>query len=214
MGAADVSELHPALRGVAERQPEFRNWVPSSLCIYYFGAVEADGQRVREEDPRRAPMLAFLTLAAADSLSGARRDFAVEVITNTGRLERSGNVAGLDLRKARSSVAPVPAEDEGMESGDDRYQLRVGKTQLVWDGRAAEDSTPAGTPLVREWKAEGRRGGWVFGKLTLEPAWTRAMIGSLKVEGKDEFARMLKASPIRFVGPVYQGGSGSLEFSR
>jgi hypothetical protein len=40
------------------------------------------------------------------------------------------------------------------------------------------------------------------------------MVGSLKVEGKDDLAKLLKASPIRFVGPVYQGGTGSLHFGR
>jgi hypothetical protein len=214
LGTGDVDGLHPALRGVAERQPEFRSWVPSSLCLYYFGAVQADGQQVREKNPRKAPMLAFLTLAAADSQSGTRRDFALEVVTNTGRLERSGNVAGLDVRMARTSLGPVPATEDGAPSGEDRLQLRLGKTQLIWDGRPAEDSTPAGGALVREWRAQGRRGGWVEGKLTLSPAWSRAMIGSLKVEGKDHFARMLKASPIRFVGPEYEGGAGSLEFGR
>jgi hypothetical protein len=54
----------------------------------------------------------------------------------------------------------------------------------------------------------------VNGDLVLTASWSRAMIGSLKVEGKDDLAKLLKASPIRFVGPVYQGGTGSLQFSR
>jgi hypothetical protein len=214
LGATEVPDLHPALRGIADRQPEFGSWVPSSLCLYYFGAVSADGRQVREDDPAKAPMLGILTLAAADSLSGARRNFARDFVTTTGRLEQSGRDAGLDVRKTRGSVATVPPDETGRESGDDRYRLRIGKTQLTWDGRAAADSARPDAPLTREWRAEGRRGGWVNGKLTLAPEWTRAMIGSLKVEGKDDFARMLQASPIRFVGPVYQGGTGSLELSR
>ncbi len=35
------------------------------------------------------------------------------------------------------------------------------------------------------------------------------MAGSLRVEGKDDFAKAIKASPIRFVGPAMLGAEGS-----
>jgi hypothetical protein len=135
----------------------------------------------------------------------------LEVLTNSGRLERSGRLAGLNLRTTRSSVGVVPPDEDGVPSGLDRYRLRIRKTQVIWDGRPATDSARSDAPLSREWRAQARGGSWLSGKLTLSPQWTRAMIGSLKVEGKDDFARMLKASPIRFVGPGYYGGSGMLE---
>jgi hypothetical protein len=42
----------------------------------------------------------------------------------------------------------------------------------------------------------------------------RSMVGALKVEGKDDFAQALKASPTRFAGPAYQGGSGVVRLGR
>jgi len=36
------------------------------------------------------------------------------------------------------------------------------------------------------------------------------MVGSLRIEGKDAMARALQASPIRYVGPSYEGGEGQL----
>jgi hypothetical protein len=40
------------------------------------------------------------------------------------------------------------------------------------------------------------------------------MAGSLRVEGKGDFADAVKASPIRFVGPALLGGGGELAFRR
>ena len=40
------------------------------------------------------------------------------------------------------------------------------------------------------------------------------MVGSLQVEGNDDFAKAIKASPIRFVGPALLGGGGELAFGR
>jgi hypothetical protein len=212
--ASQAQNLHPALRRVVEGQPEFADWAPSSLCLFYFGLVEADGDKVRDRNPSKSPMLGFWTVAAADSLSGKRQDVALEVITNSGRLESSAGQAGLEIRSIRSSFGPVPPDEEGQTSGEDRYQIRIRKTQIVWDGRTGSDSTRPKESLVHSWRAQGKRGGWVNGDLALTANWSRAMIGSLKVEGKDDLAKLLKASPIRFVGPVYQGGTGSLQFRR
>jgi hypothetical protein len=51
-------------------------------------------------------------------------------------------------------------------------------------------------------------------RLLLTPEWTKAMVGSLQVEGEDAFADAIKASPIRFVGPAVVGGEGELAFGR
>ncbi len=212
--ASRASDLHPALRSVVDGQPEYAAWTPSNLCLFYFEAVDARGQRVHDDNPLKAPMLALWTVAAVDSQSGSRQDLALEVLTNSGRLERSGSLGDLEINTARSSVAPVPPDEEGVPSGLDRYRLRIRGTQLIWDGRPGVDSARVDAPLAREWRVARRRGGWMPGKLTLAPVWSRAMIGSLKVEGKDDLAKMLKASPIRFVGPAYYGGAGVFEFGR
>jgi hypothetical protein len=36
------------------------------------------------------------------------------------------------------------------------------------------------------------------------------MVGALVIIGKDKLAKLLRRSPIRFLGPMYQGGSGQL----
>jgi hypothetical protein len=212
--AEGIAELHPALRNEIGAQPEFAAWAPSQLCLYYFGRVDADGRRVGNDNPRKAPLIGIWTVAAADAASGQRRDLALEVFTNSSRLESSGRLAGLDLREVRTTLGVVPEDEEGRPSGEDRYTLRIGKTLITWDGRAAADSAPMDAPASTTWRAEGRRGGWVNGSFTLTARMTGGMIGSLKVEGKDALATMLKKSPLRFVGPWYHGGGATLSFGR
>lgn len=212
--AEGLAELHPALRNEIAGQPEFAAWAPSQLCLYYFGRVDAAGMRVGSDNPRKAPLIGIWTVAAADSASGKRQDVALELFTNSSRLESSGRVAGLDLRRVRATVGVVPENEEGQPSGEDRYTLRTGKTLITWDGRPAADSAPMPAPSAGAWRAEARRGGWVNGSLTVAARMTGGMIGSLKVEGKDALAMMLKQSPTRFVGPWYHGGGATLSLHR
>ncbi|HEX6105384.1 MAG TPA: hypothetical protein VFZ26_07360 [Gemmatimonadales bacterium] len=210
--AERAGDLHPSLRNVVAAQPEFAGWVPARLCFLYFGRVEAGGVRMTQKDPRKAPLLALWTVAAPDS-AGSPREVAVEIFTSSSRLERPARDAGLDFRSARSTVGKVPEDEEGRPSEDDRYSIRLGKTRITWDGHPAGDSTGASTPVVMAWRAEGRSDDWVEGVLTLAPRSSGGMIGSLKVEGKDDLADMLMQSPIRFVGPGYRGGGASLRIA-
>ena len=36
------------------------------------------------------------------------------------------------------------------------------------------------------------------------------MVGALVIGGKDKLAKLLRKSPIRYAGPMYQGGTGEL----
>lgn len=213
LAAEQATDLHASIESIVASQPEFASWAPARLCLFYFDGVQAGGRRVSHKERRKAPMLALWTVAAVEP-TGQRGDVALEIFTNNSRLERTAEDANVDLRVARTTVGDVPEDDEGRPSPDDRYEIRIGKTLITWDGRPAGDSTPQGPPFACAWRAEGRRGGWVEGSLTVHPSMTGGMIGSLKVSGKGELADALRKSPIRFVGPGYQGGSGSLAFHR
>jgi hypothetical protein len=207
--AAEADDLHPALRSLVEGQAEYASWTPSRLCLYYFGEIDAAGRRIRERDRRKAPMIGFWTVAAPGSDPNRPRDYALEVFTTSGRVEDASKVARLEMRRVKSTVAPVPADADGVFSGEDRHRIRIGGTELVWDGRPGADSTRVGQERSRRWTAKGHRRKEVDGTMTLTPEWTRAMVGSLKIEGKDRLARLLRESPTRFVGPSFQGGSGT-----
>ncbi len=210
-----VNDLNPVLRTMISNQPEFAAWTPSRLCLYYMETVDVGPLRVSERDPGKAPMIGVWSLAAVDAAGGARRDVVLRMFTNTGRLERAGQVSGLDLRKVRSTVRDLDNEDDASAPPIGiRYQVKLGKSVLTWDGRRVGDSTRAEGSQSTEWRADSRRRGQMNARLTLTPEWSKAMVGSLWVEGEDGFANAIKASPIRFVGPAMLGGGGELAFGR
>lgn len=210
-----IKDLSPLLRNVVSSQPEYAAWTPSRICLYYMETVDVGSLRVTERDPTKAPMIGVWTLAAADAAGGARKDVVLRIFTNTGRLERAGQVHGLDLHTVRSTVRDIANEDDATAPPvGTRYQIKLGKTLLTWDGRRVSDSTRADGPLSSEWRADSRRRGPLTARLVLSPKWTKPMVGSLRVEGEDDFAVAIKASPIRFVGPAVLGGGGELAFGR
>jgi hypothetical protein len=91
--------------------------------------------------------------------------------------------------------------------------VKVGKTTVTWDGRLAGDSVAVREPIETAWATASGRGGQAAGRLILSPVYSRAMAGALKVDGKDAFAKALKASPTRFAGPAYRGGTGQVTFA-
>jgi hypothetical protein len=203
-------ELHPVLRQVVASQPEYRSWTPSALCFYRMGSVAAESGMIRGgSDSSKVPVLGVWTVAAENGASGPR-NLALELRANDGDLREAGRDAGLEFERLEISVGPVPSDDGTPRPGQTRYQIRFGKTLLVWDGRPAEDTTRSTAPVAWSWQAVRHKGGWLTGALTLAPTGSSMMIGSLRVEGKDPLSRALQASPIRYVGPAYQGGEGQL----
>ena len=210
-----VQDLSPALRSVVEHQPEFAGWTPSRICMYYMQTVDVGSLRVSEQDPRRALMVGVWSLSAADGAGNAVREVALRLFTNSGRLERAAEINGLDLRKVDSEVRHVPNEDDAAAPPIGVLRsVRFNKTMLTWEGRQVDDSTKAHGMVTVIWRADSKRRGPMTARLALTPEWTKGMAGSLRVEGDDDFAEAVKASPIRFVGPAVIGGGGELAFGR
>jgi hypothetical protein len=201
--------LHPALRQVIEAQPEFAGWIPSRLCFYYVDRVQVGKRRIAEKDARKAQMMAVWSLATLEQARRSQRDLVLDLYANNRPLIRAAQGARVQLEEVRSAVS------DATDSIDDRYATRIGRTLLVWNGRPAGDSTRVEQPLRESWSLTGlrRQGVWAA-DLAFAPTWSRALVGSLRVEGKGDLAKALKASPIRFVGPFYRGGGGELRFSR
>ena len=199
--------LHPALRSVVQSQPEFAGWTPASLCLYYAAAIGVGGRRFGSRDPRKRQMIGFWTVAATEQ-DGSRRDMVLEAFGARGDLVRAAEMGKVRIREARSAVSKAAS------SGNDLYNVQIGKTRLSWNGRAAGDSTRLDRPSEELWVTRGASGTFWRVRAILRPLWSRPLVGVLSVEGKDDLAKALKASPTRFVGPVYYGGGGELRFSR
>jgi hypothetical protein len=212
--ASEAKDLPLALRGIVDGQPEFASWSPSRLCLHAVDTIRAEGIVVGDRSGRRPQLFGSWTVTAAEPGGGAR-EVVLDLFTNSERLVRSARLAGQVVREARLSVGKVPDEDEnGVPHTDDRFQVRVGKTVVTWDGRLTGDSVPVPEPVAFTWTAGGPRTGTLNGQMTLAPSFSRAMAGALKVEGKDAFAKALKASPTRFAGPAFVGGAGSITFKQ
>jgi hypothetical protein len=206
---ADQDEsLHPALRHAIQEQSEFASWAPSSLCFYYTDAVQLGNRRIVEKNARIAQMIGIWTVAAVEQAGGTRRDLALDMYASRERLRTA----------AADNLVLLHEVDAGFRASTDtsgtEYRQTIGKTQLVWSGRTAGDSTKIETPIVDRWQLPGVRGVTWLAQLSLTPAWERGLVGSLRVEGKGNLANAMKASPIRFVGPFYRGGGGQIRFTR
>jgi hypothetical protein len=202
------STLHSALRHSIEAQPEHSSWVPSRVCFYFTDAVQL-GQRRLTEKGNRYQMLAAWTVAATDQKAGARRDIAVDLYASRRSLLRGAEASGVRVRDAHSVVD----DDAGADSMN-VYSVRLERTLLVWHGRTSGDSTRVSQPIQESWVAPGTRGRVWSVRFSMTPTWAQSLVGSLTVEGKGDLAKALKASPIRFVGPIYWQGNGELRFYR
>lgn len=208
--ADGYKDLHPVLRQVITTQPEFKSWSPSSLCFYYLDRIVGPSKTVSAaKDPSKRPVLGIWTVAGHSDGSGPD-NIVLDARSNNGDLRDAADHVGLDLDDLSSSIGPVTREDGPPRPEERRYQIRFGKTLLVWDGRGGHDTTSNPPAVSWHWQARGPNRRWITGELTLTPAASAPMLGSLRVEGKDAMARALQASPVRYVGPSYEGGEGEL----
>jgi hypothetical protein len=214
VSASDAGDLHVSLRGVVEGQPEFAAWSPARLCFAAADTVQTNEFTLADGKRRRVQMFGSWTVLAA-APGGPAGDVALKLFASSDRLIGSARKAGHLVREARVAVGLVPAEDEnGVPSSDKRFQVKVGKALITWDGPAARASGAVREPWRLSWAATGDRRRVVSGEVVLSPVSSRPMVGALKVEGKDALAKALLASPTRFAGPAYQGGEGSIVFRK
>jgi hypothetical protein len=210
--AAQAGELHPVVSSVVKGQPEFASWTPSRLCLFAIDTLEAKDFTYANRKGTKPLFFGVWTALAEEATGGGRREVALLVLSNNGRLIHSAKAAGAEVHQAKLLVGKVaPSEEDTIPSpAADRFQVSLGKTIVTWDGRAASDSTTEGQ-VEFAWTAVPDRRGPTASRLVLRPQWSRGMVGSLRVIGKDDFATALKASPVRFAGPQYERGGGTMQ---
>ena len=212
--ASADTNLHVSLRSVIESQTELAAWSPSRLCFTTADTVRTKEFSLTDRSGRRPQLFVIWTVLAAGP-SGSPQEVAIDLFANSDRLIRSARLAGQQVREARLAIGKVPAEDEnGVPSTDDRFEVKLRGATVTWDGHLVGDSAAVAEPVLHRWAIVGARGNVMTGSLTLTPGRSQAMAGSLKVDGKNEVAKALRASPTRFAGPSYRGGDGKVSFSR
>lgn len=199
--AASTESLHPALKRIVESSPEFASWIPEQFCIFQFSSVRVGSRVLRDSKHGRSQVIGMWAISAPAAAQGS-----VVLLTGNSHLSSTVRALGVDVDVIRTAFGKVP------ESTDDRYEIRYSGTTLTWDGHASGDSTAA-PMLDRTWAVSGRNGRVLRVAERLDAAGARFLVGALRVEGKGELARALIGSPIRYVGPLVWGGSGSIAFS-
>ncbi|MGH7656662.1 MAG: hypothetical protein ACREL6_00410 [Gemmatimonadales bacterium] len=212
---AEVADVHPAISRTATAEAQYSSWIPSRVCLYHFDTVAVDdryvftGDELEEMNDTQTIGIWGIAARGAGTVDSGVVFFIPDFRVRDGSLRavaRRGNlkVDGMDVE-----LGLLP------DSIDYRYQYRVAETTLTWDGHlSAPDTSRAVEPLEHNWLVRSTRGSLITATLGIEPLSRHYMAGILSIQGDEELAEALNASPVRMVGPMYLGGSGSIDFER
>ena len=195
----------PVLARLLKDQPEFASWMPSYICIYRFGRADVAGREVIASSgaSEMVGMVSFAARVVANQPDGGL--FVSRLFTNDKRIARATDSTAMAFQQVKTTYGKAAHGD------DERHILVLGKSTLIWDGHAASDSAPVAAPIRQAFVVQGPRNKQVMLTWRLTATQTRSMVGALVVQGKDRLAKLLRKSPIRYLGPIYEGGKAELD---
>jgi len=199
-----MTDPPPALLRVLQDQPEYGSWMPATVCIYRFGRADG-GNRELVASAGESEMVGVIAFGARVTADQPPNGLSASVLfTNDKRIEKGSDSTRVSFRRVKATFGKAAHGD------DERHVISLGKTTLIWDGHAASDSTELTSPVERVLVFEGSRNKPVLLRWTLSATSSRSMVGALVIQGKDRLAKVMRASPIRYLGPIYQGGRAEL----
>ena len=199
-----MADAPAALARVLQDQPEYGSWMPAAVCIYRFGRADVGGRELVAATGE-TEMIGLIAFSARVTASQPSNGVSGRLLfTNDKRIAKASDSSRVAFRRVNASFGKAAHGD------DERHVISFGKTTVIWDGHAATDSVAVTGPLERVWVFEGSRNRPVLLRWTLSPTSSRSMVGALVVQGKDRLARVMRSSPIRYLGPIYQGGRAEL----
>jgi len=207
--ASQSADLPAALQRQISDQPGYSAWIPARLCTVSVDVIVVGDRRIAGRKPSQVPSVVFAgVLAAPTSGEEPRPVYAAQFLAATDwRTSRPADAVGLKLDEVKVTTGKVP------ESTDDQIQVKFGKMELVWSGYATRDSSEAREALDFETVFTAPQGYLWTARFHLMPRMVNPVAGALRVGGKSDLSRSIQASPIRFMGPIYSGGSGEVTYS-
>lgn len=200
--------LPSSVARVIRDEPQFASWIPAVICVGRYGAVTVDGESAGRVRADRSILLMTHAIAASAPRGQAGVPlYLIELSTDNGNVARMAE--GVGIRIQRRELTLVPSR----EGGDDLLVIQVEKAKLIWSGHPTGDTRVETTQLMSFGLAGMRTSNWKL-DASFIPDTSRLVIGQLRVEGKDDLAKALKASPIRWVSPLESGGRGEWRFTR
>lgn len=204
--AGDGVGLPAAVTRVIQDEPRFGTWVPATICVNLFGQVAADGRTLATAKADEPILIMTHSLAASSPRGVSAADhYLVELGTDRGSLARAAELLGARSFDRSVSIRKSP------DSDDDEVELKLGKTKIFWQGHRTGAARVGTTRSMSFGYAGLRTTNWQV-EFEFTPSETFLMVGALRVEGKDDLGKALRASPIRTVGPSEQGGAATLTF--
>ncbi len=199
-----MADASPILARVLADQPEYGAWMPAAVCLYRFGRADIGGRGLIAPTGG-SEMIGIVSFGARVAINQPENGASVStVFTNDKRVVKLTDSTQVELRQIKATFGKAAHGD------DERHVVELGKTTLIWDGHPASDSANVGSPIERVWVVRGPRGKPVLLRWKLAATSSRSMVGALLVQGKDKLAKLMRKSPIRYVGPMYEGGIGEL----
>jgi len=208
--ASHYSRLTPYLTRAIGNDSSQKAMIPASYCVIEGASVTAGDQFISDGGAANPVMLAYWGIAAARTDGDAHFDqlFAIQFWTSDWHVQKPTQSNFIQISTLKRSLARLP------ESENDRYEVKMGKTILSWDGQLKRDSTAVTEPMEASLLYVGHRSIRFAAAVSGQPAWTRSPAGIFRVSGKDDLAKAMQASPIRQFGPIYWGGDARVDFSR
>lgn len=204
VGAERVEGLHPAVAQLVAGEPAYRAWVPAEICVVEAARLVSGGRTATEG---ASPVVLGYSAIAATPVGGSEILMRGSLFSTSGMVRRLASDQLIHVDGVKYSRGIVP------EGTDQRRIVGHQGATLTWDGRVIDPATPA-TDRPRVLAVDGKRNRALAVAVRQAPEWERPAVGTLKVQGKSDFAAGILGSPIRMVGPVSGGGSLTLDFSR
>ena len=200
--------LPPAVVRVIRDEPQFAAWIPAVICVGRYGAVTIDGETAGRARADRSILLMTHAIAAAAprGQSGAAY-YLLEFSTDNGNVARLAEGVGIRVERRELDIAPPRGGPDSIMT------VQIEKARLIWSGHPTGDSRVEATQPMSFGLAGLRTSSWRV-DAGFAPDTSRLVVGQLRVEGKDDLAKALKSSPIRWVGPILAGGRGEWQFTR
>lgn len=200
--------LPSAVVRVIRDEPQFAAWIPAMICVGRYGAVTVDGETAgRVRGDRSILLMTHAIAAAAPRGQGGAGYYLLELSTDNGNVARLAEGVGIRVERRELDIAPPRG---GVDS---IMTVRIEKARLIWSGHPTGESRVEATQSMSFGLAGMRTSNWRL-DAGFTPDTSRLVVGQLRVEGKDDLAKALKSSPIRWVGPILAGGRGEWQFTR
>ncbi len=208
--ASRSAGLPTPLRYVVSGDTTYAGWIPARLCFLDYASVTSGEHLIDPEGGDNSSMIGYWGIAArrVGTGNGGNEEAIVQWWTSHWRIRQTSELAYIPMKVVDRTRGKVP------ETTRDRYQVKIGKTIVTWEGTLPADSSAVAAPLGATLVFEGQQKTNWTAHASLTPRWMRPLSGVLRVEGKDDLAKALLASPIRSFGPLYNGGDGRVEFLR